>query len=300
MVRETMVEIRPRRSVLSMPGSNPRALEKATTLPADAVMIDLEDAVAPEVKDAAREAVAAAVAGRRFGRREVAVRINPLDGAHGEADLAALAAAGPDAIVVPKVSGPEALVAVGGRLRRLGAPESTRVWAMIETPLAILRIGAIASAARDVDARLSCLVLGPNDLAKAARLRLGVPGRPALMPWLMSAIAAARAYEIDILDGIYNAFRDEAGFQAEAEQGRDCGFTGKMLIHPSQIAAANLAFGPTEAEIAEARAVIAAFALPENRERGAIPLNGRMIERLHAEDARRVVALADAIGAVED
>ncbi|WP_336486409.1 HpcH/HpaI aldolase/citrate lyase family protein [Methylobacterium nigriterrae] len=290
-----MTEIRPRRSVLSMPGSNPRALEKARELPADVVMIDIEDAVAPEAKEAARAAVAAAVRGGAFGRREVVVRINALDTRWGEDDLAAIAHAAPDAILVPKVNGPDALVAVGSRLRGLGAPARTRVWAMIESPLAILEIGAIASGARDVDTRLSCLVLGPNDLAKASRVRLGVPGRPALLPWLMSAVAAARAYEIDIIDGIYNAFRDEAGFRAECEQGRDCGFDGKMLIHPSQIAAANAVFGPSEAETEEARAILAAFALPENQGRGAIPFRDRMVERLHAEEARRVLAMVDAI-----
>ncbi|MEA1831674.1 CoA ester lyase [Methylobacterium durans] len=292
-----MTEIRPRRSVLSLPGSSPRMLEKAAGLPADVVMLDLEDAVAPEARDEARARVAEAVADRRFGRREVVVRVNGLETPWGEADLAAIAAAGPDAIVVPKVHRPDDLVAVGSRLRRFGAPGPLRVWAMIESPLAILEIGAIASAARDVDTRLACLVLGPNDLARSSRVRLGVPGRPALMPWLMSAVAAARAYEIDIIDGIYNAFRDEAGFRAECEQGRDCGFDGKMLIHPSQIEAANAVFGPGEAEIGQARAILDAFAAPENRGRGAIPFEGRMIERLHADEARRTLAMAEAIDA---
>ncbi|WP_132249876.1 HpcH/HpaI aldolase/citrate lyase family protein [Methylobacterium segetis] len=292
-----MTEIRPRRSVLSLPGSSARMLEKAAGLPADVVMLDLEDAVAPEAKDQARGLVAEAVAGRRFGRREVVVRVNALETPWGEADLAAVAPAAPDAIVVPKVNRPDDLVAVGSRLRRLGAPGPLRVWAMIESPLAILEIGAIASAARDVDTRLACLVLGPNDLAQASRVRLGVPGRPALMPWLMSAVAAARAYEIDIIDGIYNAFRDEAGLRAECEQGRDCGFDGKMLIHPSQIETANTVFGPDEAAIGEARAILGAFAEPENQGRGAIPFQGRMIERLHADEARRTLAMAEAIDA---
>ncbi|NEU13314.1 CoA ester lyase [Methylobacterium sp. BTF04] len=292
-----MTEIRPRRSLLSMPGSNPRVLEKAQGLSADAVMIDLEDAAAPEVKAMARDAVAHAVAARAFGRREVVVRINALDTPWGEADLAAIAPAGPDAILVPKVTGPDALVAVGSRLRRLGAPDRTRVWAMIESPMALLHIADIASSARDVDTRLACLVLGPNDLAKASRVRLGVPGRPALMPWLMSAVAAARAYEIDVIDGIYNAFRDADGFRAECEQGRDCGFDGKMLIHPDQIATANAVFGPTPEAIAEAHAIIAAFQAPENAGRGAIAFEGRMIERLHAAEAARILAMADAIAA---
>lgn len=293
-----MTEIRPRRSVLAMPGSNARALEKARSLAADVVMIDLEDAVAPDAKAQARDAVAVAVAAGGFGRREVVVRINPLDSPFGEADLAAIAPAGVDAIVVPKVAAPETLVAVGSRLRRLGAPDGTRIWAMIESPMAILEIGAIASAARDVDSRLSCLVMGPNDLAKASRVRLGIPGRPALMPWLMSALAAARAYELDIVDGIYNAFTDDAGFLAECQQGRDCGFDGKMLIHPSQIGPANDVFGPSADEVAEAREIMAAFAGLENRGRGVIPFKGRMVERLHAAEAARTVALADAIAAL--
>ncbi len=292
-----MTEIRPRRSLLSLPGSHARALEKAQGLPADAVMIDLEDAVAPEAKAAARASVAEAVAARRFGRREVVVRINPLETPWGEADLAAIAPAGPDAILVPKVSGPDALVAVGSRLRRLGAPDRTHVWAMIESPMAILHIAEIASSARDVDTRLACLVLGPNDLAKASRVRLAAPGRAPLMPWLMGTIAAARAYEIDVIDGIYNAFRDAEGFRAECEQGRDCGFDGKMLVHPDQIATANATFGPTAEAVAEARAIIAVFQAPENAHRGAVAFEGRMIERLHAVDAARVVAMAEAIAA---
>ncbi len=289
-----MTEIRPRRSVLSMPGSNARALEKARDLPCDVVLIDLEDAVAPETKAEARAGVAAAVAARGFGRREVVVRINALDGDHGEDDLAALAGAGPDAVLVPKVTGPDALVAVGSRLRRLKVPGQIRIWAMIESPLAILNLADIASAARDVDVRLACLVVGPNDLVKAGRLRPG-PDRAPLMPWLMSVVAAARAYEIDVIDGIYNAFTDAAGFAAECRQGRDCGFDGKMLVHPSQIATANAAFAPGTAEVAEAEALIAAVNAPENRGRGAIPFRGRMIERLHADEARRTLALAEAI-----
>ena len=163
--------------------------------------------------------------------------------------------------------------------------------------MAILHLAEIASSARDVDTRLACLMVGPNDLAKASRLRLGVPGRPALMPWLMGVIAAARAYEIDVIDGIYNDFRDAEGFAAECAQGRDCGFDSKMLIHPDQIAPANTAFGPDAAEIAWARRILAAFAEPENRSRGVIGLDGKMVERLHAAEATRTVALADAIAA---
>ena len=289
-----MIAIRPRRSALYMPGSNARAIEKARSLAADAVILDLEDAVAPDAKEQAREQVCAAVREGGFGQREVIVRVNGLDTAWGEADLAAAAGAAPDAILVPKVASPETLAIVGSRLRRLGAPERTRVWAMIETPLAILDAAAIASAALDVDSRLACLVMGTNDLAKETRARL-LPGRAPMLPWLMTAIAAARAYEIDILDGVYNVLTDDVGLRAECEQGRDMGFDGKTLIHPNQIAPANEIFAPDPEEVARSNAVIAAFDRPENAGKGAIQLDGRMVERMHADIARRVVALADAI-----
>ncbi|MGH1589450.1 HpcH/HpaI aldolase/citrate lyase family protein [Methylobacterium phyllosphaerae] len=289
-----MSEIRPRRSVLAMPGSNARALEKARSLPADVILIDLEDGTAPEAKAAARAQVAAAVAARGFGPREVVVRINPPETEDGEADLTALATAAPDAILVPKVRSSDTLIAVGSRLRRLGAPLATRVWAMIETPMAVVNAAEIAGAARDVDGRLAALVIGPNDLLKAARIR--PPGRAALVPWLMTVLAAARAYEIEAIDGVFTDLRDAAGFDAECRQGRDLGFDGKMLIHPSQIDPANAAFGPEADEIAQARRVVDAFAAPENRERGVIALDGQMVERLHVEAARRTLALAEAIG----
>ncbi|MDP4024300.1 CoA ester lyase [Methylobacterium sp. NEAU 140] len=289
-----MSEIRPRRSVLAMPGSNARAIEKARGLPADVVILDLEDGVAPEAKAAAREQVAAAVAGRGFGPREVVVRINPPDTEDGEADLAALAGAAPDAILVPKVRSSDALIAAGSRLRRLGAPPATRIWAMIETPMAVVNVAEIAAGARDVDARLSALVVGPNDLLTAARIR--PPGRAALTPWLMQILAAARAHEIDAIDGVFSDFADAAGFEAECAHGRDLGFDGKMLIHPSQIGPANAAFGPSADEVAEARRVAGAFDAPETRGRGVIALDGRMVERLHVEAARRTLALAEAIG----
>ncbi|MBM1172989.1 HpcH/HpaI aldolase/citrate lyase family protein [Microvirga arabica] len=289
-----MTAIRPRCSALYMPGSNARALEKAKTLAADVVIFDLEDAVAPDVKAEAREQVCAAVQAGGYGRRELVIRINALETPWGEADLVAAVAAAPDAILVPKVSSAETLAAVGLRLRRLGAAERTRVWAMIETPLAILNAEAIASAGRDVDTRLDCLVMGTNDLAKDTRARL-LPGRAAMLPWLMTALAAARAHGIDILDGVYNSLSDADGFRAECGQGRDCGFDGKTLIHPDQIAAANELFAPSTEEVESARAIVAAFDQPENAGRGAINLGGRMIERLHAEMARRVLALAEAV-----
>jgi citrate lyase subunit beta/citryl-CoA lyase len=279
-----------------MPGSNARAIEKAKSLPADGVIFDLEDAVAPEQKEAARGQVCAAVAAGGFGSRELVIRVNALDTPWGEADLAAAAAAGPDAILIPKVSSPDELAAVGIRLRRHGAPERTRVWAMVETSLAILRAEAIASAARDVDSRLACFVMGTNDLAKETRARQ-VPGRAPMLSWLATAVAAARAHDIDILDGVYNGLSDEAGLIAECEQGRDMGFDGKTLIHPNQIAPANAVFAPPADEIAQARTIIAAFDRPENQGRGVIAIEGRMIERMHADMARRTVALAEAIQA---
>ena len=286
--------IRPRRSVLYMPGANARALEKARSLPADGIIVDLEDAVAPEAKAAARDQVAAALRQGGYGPREVVVRVNAPDSPWGEADLAAAAQSGADAVLIPKVSDPETLNSVGHRLRKFGAPPSLSVWAMIETPLAILRCEEIARAARDVDTRLACFVMGTNDLAKETRARQ-VPGRAPMLSWLATAVAAARAHDLDILDGVYNALADEAGFRAECEQGRDFGFDGKTLIHPNQIAIANEVFGPTATEVDEARRIIAAFDRPENAGKGVISLDGRMVERMHADMARRTVDLSDAI-----
>jgi citrate lyase subunit beta/citryl-CoA lyase len=291
-----MPAIRPRRSVLYMPGANARALEKARSLPADAIIVDLEDAVAPDAKAAARAQVVAALRQGGYGHREVVMRVNAPDTPWGEDDLRAAAEAAPDAVLIPKVSDAATLTSVGHRLRRLGAPEKIRVWAMIETPLAILRCEEIARAARDVDTRLACFVMGTNDLAKETRARL-VPGRAPMLPWLAAAVTAARAHGLDILDGVYNGLQDEAGFRAECEQGRDLGFDGKTLIHPNQIGPANDIFAPAPAEVEEARAVIAAFAQPENRGKGVISLNGRMVERMHADIAARTVALAEAIAA---
>jgi len=291
-----MTEIRPRRSALYMPGSNARALEKARDIAADVLILDLEDAVAPEAKALAREQVCAAVATGGYGRRELVIRTNGVDTPWFDDDLAAAAEAAPDAILIPKVSSPATLVEIGHRLTGLWAKPDTRVWAMIETPLAILHCDAIAGAAADPATRLACFVLGTNDLAKETRARF-VPGRAPMLPWLTTAILSARAHGIDVIDGVYNEIRDEAGFAAECEQARDLGFDGKTLIHPSQVAAANAVFAPEAGELARARAIIAAFAEPANADKGAIQLDGRMVERLHAEMARRVVALAEAIAA---
>ena len=276
-----------------MPGSNARALEKAKTLAADAFILDLEDSVAPEMKSSARAQVVAAVKAGGFSPREVAVRVNALDSAWGLDDLAAVAAAEPDAILLPKVSSPHDLMVVGRMVSELGAPATLRLWAMIETPLAIVGAGEIA-AARDPVTRLEVLVLGTNDLAKETRAQI-VPGRLPMLGWLSTAILAARAYGIDVIDGVYNDIEDAEGFARECAEGRDLGFDGKSLIHPKQIEPANAAFSPSQAEIAQAKKIVAAFAAPENRGRGVIALDGRMVERLHAEIARRTVALAEAI-----
>jgi citrate lyase subunit beta / citryl-CoA lyase len=286
--------IRPRRSVLYMPGSNARALDKARSIDADALILDLEDAVAPEAKDMARAQVVEAVTTGGYGRRELVIRTNAPDSPWFMADLGAAVLAKPDAILIPKVSGPETLVTIGQRLDALGAAPAIRIWAMIETPLAILHAEAIARAARDPMARLACFVMGTNDLAKESRARF-VPGRAPMLPWLATALMAARAHGLDIIDGVYNTLSDEAGFAAECNQGRDLGFDGKTLIHPSQVAVANATFGPSEAEVVAAREVVAVFDLAENRDKGAIQLGGRMVERLHADMAARVLALDAAI-----
>jgi citrate lyase subunit beta/citryl-CoA lyase len=279
-----------------MPGSNARALEKAPTLPADALILDLEDAVAPEAKALARDQVAAAVKAKAFGAREVVIRINGFETPWGKDDLAAAVASRPDAILLPKVASAADLEGLGKRLVDLHAPPALSVWAMIETPRAILNIAEIAAEARDALATLRALVMGTNDLVRETRAKF-VPGRAPLLPYLAFAVAAARAYGLDIVDGVYNDIDDADGFVRECVQGRDLGFDGKTLIHPKQIEPCNAAFSPTEAEVAHAKKIAAAFDLPENRDRGAIALDGRMVERLHAEIARRTLALHEAIEA---
>jgi citrate lyase subunit beta / citryl-CoA lyase len=285
--------VRPRRSVLYMPGSNARAMEKARELPVDAVILDLEDAVAPDAKAQARVLIVEALKKGGFGRREVIVRINALDTAWWADDLA-VAAAGPDAILVPKVSTPEQVLQVARHMVGVQAEAHVRIWAMMETPLAMLNARDIAAAARDPIARLAGFVMGTNDLAKDTRARI-VPGRAPMLSWLMTCVAAARAYGLDILDGVYNDLGNAEGFAAECAQARDLGFDGKTLIHPQQIAPCNAAFSPTAEEVTSARKIIAAFDLPENANKGVIQIDGRMVERLHADMARRTVGIADAI-----
>lgn len=288
--------IRPRRSALYMPGSNARVLEKAKTLAADVVIFDLEDAVAPEAKDIARDQVMAAIAGGGYGGRELVVRINGLDTPWGAEDLTRAAAATPDAILVPKVSTPAQLAEVGAGLAQ--APAKVSVWAMIETPLAILNLRDIAAAACEPSNRLAGFVMGTNDLVKETRAELD-GNRTAALYWLSAAVTAARSYGIEVLDGVYNAFKDAEGFRRECLQGRQLGMDGKTLIHPDQIAAANEIFSPTPAEVSWARKIIAAFAEPENQGKGVITVDGRMVELLHRETAQRTVDIADAIAARE-
>jgi citrate lyase subunit beta/citryl-CoA lyase len=290
--------IRPRRSVLYMPGSNARAIDKARTLPVDGVILDLEDAVAPEAKDEARKQVANAVKAGGFGSREVFIRVNAIDTPWHADDMAAAAHAAPDAILVPKVGRVAQLERVGQRLLDMKVNLKTRVWAMIETPEAIFNINALAAEAHDSETRLAGFVMGTNDLAKETRARL-VPGRQPMLSWLARCLLAAHAHGIDILDGVYNDLSDAPGFEAECRQGRDMGFDGKTLIHPNQIEPCNTAFSPSADEIAQARKTIAAFERPENKDKGVVQIDGRMVERMHADMARRTVAIAEAIAATK-
>lgn len=286
--------LRPRRSVLYMPGANARALEKARQLAADALILDLEDSVAPDAKAAAREQVMQAVKGGGYGKRELVIRINALDTAWGADDMRAAAAAAPDAVLIPKASGGADIEHACDALRRAGAPERTRLWAMVETPIGIVKVGEIAAAASHAGSRLACLVIGLNDLFKETRAEV-TPERTAALHWLSASLTAARAFNLDILDSVYNNFRDTDGCRRECLQGRMLGFDGKTLIHPDQIAIANEVFAPGAEEVAAARKILAAFALPENKGKGVINLDGRMVELLHAGMARRTVAIADAI-----
>jgi len=283
---------RPRRSALYLPASNAKAITKARTLPADIVILDLEDAVAPEAKAEARAAAVAAIAEGGWGNREVAIRANGLDTGWGADDLAAIAGSGADAVLVPKISGVEDIAACEAALG--SAPAEMQLWAMIETCACLPRLWDIAALAQTT--RLSLWVMGVNDLAKEMRARL-TPARTPFLPFLSMAVAAARSHGLTVLDGVCNEFRDLSVFEAEARQGLEFGFDGKSLIHPAQIEPCNTVFSPGEAELAWARAVIEAFALPENAGKGAIRVDGKMAELLHLEQARRLVAVAERIAA---
>ena len=285
--------IKPLRSVLYMPASNPRVLEKAKTLPADAVVFDLEDAVAPDNKVEAREQACAATQAGGYGRRQVVIRTNGMDTPWGRDDLIAALRAGPDAVLVPKISSGDEVVSISQAMTKAGAKD-IKLWVMMETPLAMLDAGAIAAASAQPGSRLACFVMGTNDLAKDTRARL-TPGRSAMVAWLSTCVAAARAYGLSILDGVYNDFGDDDGLAAECRQGLELGMDGKTLIHPRQIAICNDIFSPSAEEVAWARRIVAQFDRPENASVNVLSIEGKMVERLHADMARRVIALADAM-----
>lgn len=289
----TAAELRPRRSVLYMPGANERALEKAKTIPADGLILDLEDAVAPDAKPAARERVCQAVQQWKdgaYGGREVTVRVNSIGTQWHADDLAAASAAGPAAVVVPKIGSAADVHAIERTLEAGGAPDTTAIWAMVETPAAMLRAQEIAAASD----RLSVLVMGTNDLAKELHAE-HVPGRAALLTGLGLSLLAARAEGKAILDGVYNDVQDLAGFEDECVQGRQLGFDGKTLIHPGQVEPCNRVFAPTGREIEESRAVLDAWEAALAQGKGVATVNGRMIENLHVDTARRILAVAEAI-----
>jgi citrate lyase subunit beta/citryl-CoA lyase len=286
--------IRPRRSLLFMPGSNARALEKGRILPADGLILDLEDSVAPDAKGTAREQIAKAVAADGYGGRELLIRINALDTPWWSDDVAMAGQAAPDGILVPKVSTVEDLHTITDRLAEVGADPSLKVWAMIETARAVLDADKLAASAHEKGSRLAGFVFGPNDISRETRIRM-LPGRAAMLPMITHCILAAHAHGLEMLDGPYSDFSNADGFAQECLQARDLGFDGKTLIHPGQIDACNTIFTPPAEEVAQARKILAAFELPENAVRGAIQIDGRMVERLHAEMARRTIAIADAI-----
>ena len=286
-------EIRPRRSALYMPASNARAIEKARALPCDVIILDLEDAVLPEEKLAARQAAVAAVQAGGFGRREVVMRVNALATPWGKEDLAAAAAAGPHAVLVPKIAGPADIAAYHRALQ--GAPPRTRLWAMIETAPAILALDAIAAQANET--RLSAFVMGVNDLAREMGARQ-TAGREPFRAALSLAVTAARAHGLAVLDGVHNEIDDLAALEAVCRQGADFGFDGKTLIHPSHLEICNRAFSPPAGEVAWARAVIAAFADRANAGKGALRVEGRLAELLHRDQAMALVAMADAVAAM--
>jgi citrate lyase subunit beta/citryl-CoA lyase len=282
--------IRPRRSVLYLPASNERALEKARSLPVDGLILDLEDAVAPEAKEAARAQLAEAIRAGGFGKREIVIRVNGLDTPWGRDDVAALAQLGADAILFPKIQAPDDVHAAVAALEAAGAPATLPIWIMAETPRCIMGMDSIAGASP----RLACLVAGTSDLSRDLRAR-PAPGRIGVISALSIIVIAARAHGLDALDGVHLDLNDEAGFQAACEQGRDLGFDGKTLIHPRQIAAANAAFAPNQAEIEQSRAIVAAWAEARAAGKGICVLNGKLIEKLHVEDAERLLALDQAI-----
>jgi citrate lyase subunit beta/citryl-CoA lyase len=287
----TDATFRPRRSVLYMPSSNAKALEKAKTLPVDGIILDLEDAVAPDAKAEAREAAAAAVQSGAYGARELIIRVNGIGTEWHDADIAAAAAAGPDVVLVPKVNSAEEVQQLVAALESAGAPAKTSLWAMVETPIGMLNALSIAQASP----RLTGFVMGTNDLVKELYAE-HVPGRQPVITGLGLALLAARAAGIVIVDGVYNDVKDVDGFLAECEQGRQMGFDGKTLIHPGQVEGANAAFAPSEQAVEDARGILEAW---DNRTTGVVTYKGRMVENLHVESAQRTLSIHDAIQALQ-
>ena len=282
--------VRPRRSVLYMPGANARAMEKARDLPADALIFDLEDAVAPAEKETARRQVIETLQKGGYGNRELVVRVNGLMTPWGEADVAEMATAGAHALLIPKVENKQIINGVEGRMLTAQAPDAMSIWCMIETPKGVMRAEEIASASP----RLGALVMGTSDLAKDLHC-LHTPSRGPFMTSLSWCILAARANGLSILDGVHLDLADDDGFAESCRQGREMGFDGKTLIHPKTIAAANAAFAPDDAEVQWSRRVIAAHEEAANAGKGVVLLDGQLIENLHVEEANRIVGLADRI-----
>ncbi|MEM9878689.1 MAG: CoA ester lyase [Pseudomonadota bacterium] len=287
--------LRPRRSILYLPGSNPRALEKAKTLPADGYIFDLEDAVAPDAKEQARDQVCAAVKAGGYGARELVIRVNGLDTDWAEADIAAASAAGPDAILLPKVESPEQVHTLARQMQAAGAPENTEIWVMMETPRAMFATLEIASAHE----KLACLVMGTSDLVKDLHAH-HTPMRMPVITSLSLCLLAARAEGLAILDGVYADLKDETGFAQSCRQGVEMGFDGKTLVHPNQIGPANAAFAPDADEVDFSRRIIAAHAEATAQGKGIVVVDNKMIEGLHVDNAKRLVALADAIAQAQD
>jgi citrate lyase subunit beta/citryl-CoA lyase len=282
--------LRPRRSVLYMPGSNARALDKARSLPADALILDLEDATAPDAKEIARQQVCDAVKQGGYGSRELIIRVNGLDTPWGRDDVAAAAAVGPDAVLLPKVENRGQVLEVEALLEKHGAPARTAIWCMMETPRGMLHAEEVADASK----RLACLVMGTNDLVKELLAR-HTPMRLPVVPAMALCLLAARAAGLAIIDGVYNDFKDEAGFIAACQQGLELGFDGKTLIHPGQVEPCNRVFAPDEAEIAQARRLIEGFQQAQREGKAVAVVDGKMVEKMHMDNASRLVALSEAI-----
>ena len=287
-----MSSYHPRRSVLYMPAANERALEKAKDIQADSLIFDLEDAVAPDSKEIAREQACVAAASSDYGNRELTIRCNGLDTPWGREDVLAAAAAAPAAVVIPKVDGPAYLDQISDLLDQGGAPSSTQIWAMVETPVGILNVDQIAH-----HKRMSVMVLGTNDMAKELRATV-TAGRATLVPYLSMCLLSARAADVGILDGVYNDIKDELGFEAQCVQGAEMGFDGKTLIHPNQVAPTNKIFSPSMDELDFHRRVIEEFEAAEKDGRGVLTVDGKMIENLHVDEARRALSIAEAIAAL--